>query len=246
MIKVNLLPGLEQRRERRQYVQLVTTACLLFTFGLTGLGGYGGYIFLENRALEQEITGIESELSTLETQINSFRTVLQQTSLLRNQIRAIQTILAEQNQWSDFFIALAEATPSSGVQYVNLTVDENGKLILAGIADSSEELALLTESLESAFRAQTYEPQTNDSLRRLANRNDLTEETLLQANNVENEEALLALEAIALPQLIFEEVRLVQAIVSSDEATFREVEKDVEFTYEIQLSEAALLADSDL
>lgn len=239
-ISINLLPGIEKRKERLLVAEMFSIILILFGLAAGGLFLYGSFLIASNEIVKNDIAQVDLELNSIDQEIQKFTPIIEQSRQLRSQIKAISLILEKQNHWANFLTALAQATPSQGIKYVHFTAEDTGRFILAGIADSSRDFSILTDSLKQAWRQEPYTLTEKDTLASLAGKNKIKSQNILLANQVQQENDLLALQEIVLPFPLFKQVNIVQAVINTDENAYREVEKNVEFTYEIELTDQAL------
>lgn len=241
MIQINLLPGAAKRKERQSLIKVLSITFGLFALLLIGFGVVVSLVLGARQKVSADIDQLDLKLTQTEAEIRGFDSVVEKTSLLKNKLTVINELLGKTNHWSDFLLDVAEATPSRGIKYVNLTVVESGTLGVTGIADSSVELERLLQSLEAAGRHREVQTSTFNSSAQLIQKYGADLETLLAANKVQDVEELMALERVAVIMPLFTSIELGSVSLDNSDPLEREVDKNVIFNLTITLAAGATL-----
>ncbi|HDS11636.1 MAG TPA: hypothetical protein ENN77_01890 [Candidatus Wirthbacteria bacterium] len=240
MMHINLLPGADKRRRKQEFIKLLSIAFSIFGLAAIGFGIIVAIIFSQNLVLKSQISKVEDQITEQDSLIAGYQSVIQDAKLLKNKLGVINELLAKYNNWGHFLTSLKDVIPSQGVRFVSLLVNEDKSMQINGIAASPVRLAELLAVLKKADISIHYTPSTNDSLASLVRRFKTSEEVLLDANQVINEKLLLARPVILIPSQFFESIEVTSISPRSEDEVLFEVERNVNFTLSITLSENAL------
>jgi len=233
MIHINLLPGAAKRKRRQEIIRMLSASFTIFGFTVAGLAIVISLILSQKFSLQGQIDKYDREIEDRQTRISAYTAVISETKLLKDKLTVINSILGAYNNWARFFQYLTDATPTEGVKFITVSATSDLKLSISGVADSAVDLQYLLIAFQKAHRDQEYTLQPGDTLARLAKAQGTTADLILEVNQVEDEAALIAKKTISIPKLMFDSVDLSSVNMQADDASEREVDKNIAFAIDI-------------
>jgi Tfp pilus assembly protein PilN len=240
MIHINLLPGAQKRKLRQELIKTLSIAFSFFLLTVIGLGIVISVVFSQKLAVSANMSSVQKQIDEKQNAIKQYESTINEASLLSTKLLAINDVLAKTNRWSIFFNNLAASVPSSGAQFVGISIADDLNLNITGIADNSIELAKLLSTMRRAVETTSYDLKTTDTLASLAIANKVDAQLILLTNKVGSEADLIKLQTIKIPQLLFDSVEISSVSLQKSETSNKEVDKKVSFTLSIILKESAI------
>jgi len=170
MVRINLLPWREARRQERQR-QFMMTLALGFILSITVL--YVAVFFADEKQDKQNIrnTLLQREISSLDQKIHDIRTLEQERERLIARMDVIQHLQLSRPQAVKVFDALVKILPE-GI-YLDKVERKGDDLILNGIAQSNARISVFMQKIEDhpefeepKLQVIQRTPTTNNAIRK--------------------------------------------------------------------------------
>jgi Tfp pilus assembly protein PilN len=242
MIRINLLPGASKRKRRQALIRMLSLIFTIFLLAVIGFAVVVSLIFSQNALENKKLRDTEKKITEVESEINSYKTVIAEASQLNQKLTEINTLIATYKQWRPFFEALAATTPQIGITYNSININSDNTMMIMGTADSPTVLAYLEANLKKATIKKVYKKKSSESIDALAVLYGVTVDDILAANRVANVGDIPAEGDIFIVVPLFSSVDLTTAALAnqSDEDTDLEIERDMEFSFSLTVMETAL------
>lgn len=147
MIRINLLPWREERRQARRQQFYALSGLISVLAGLIWFLGYGivnGYISTQ----DGKNNFLKAEIADLDKQIEEIKRLKEQTDSLLSRKRVIESLQANRTETVHLFNAIARQVPE-GV-YLKSIKQVGDKISLIGYAQSNARVSTLMRNLEAS------------------------------------------------------------------------------------------------
>lgn len=147
MIRVNLLPWREERRQarRKQFGALAglvaVLAGVIWFLGFTVINGYIG-------TQEEKNNFLKKEIAVLDKDIEEIKQLKEQTDLLLKRKQVIESLQANRAETVHLFNELARQVPEGA--YLKSLKQKDQKITLVGYAQSNTRVSTLMRNLEAS------------------------------------------------------------------------------------------------
>lgn len=147
MIRINLLP---HREERRKAVRLQFYALAGLVTVAAGLIWFLGYTLIDAMIEHQEEKNrfLQSEIATLDKQIEEIKKLKEQTEALLQRKQVIESLQVNRSETVHLFNELAKQVPM-GI-YLKTIKQEGQKITLTGYAQSNARVSTLMRNLDDS------------------------------------------------------------------------------------------------
>lgn len=147
MIRINLLPHREERRKmlRQQFYVLASLVSVL-----AGLIWFVGYSYINGKVdLQSEKNQfLQSEIKVLDKQLEEIKKLREQTDIMLARKQVIESLEANRSETVHMFNELAKQLPNG--LYLTAIKQENQKITLEGLAQSSARVSSLMQNLDAS------------------------------------------------------------------------------------------------